>query len=609
MAGRFDPTDVEKLRDAVDIADIIGGYVNLKRGSKGDYWGRCPFHTEKTASFHVVPDRQMFYCFGCGKGGNAFNFLMEMDGVSYGEAVNMLGERYGIEVRSVGGSSESGRQSANERDQLYRVNEMAGKYYHYMLTNTNRSKDAQKAYNYLIERGITDEIIAEYNLGWAENGWDSLVKVIEKKGISLSAAESCGVILKKKSGSGHIDRFRGRIMFPIVNLSGQVVGFGGRRLDGVTDAEDAAKYVNTAETPIYSKGSMLYGLNNARQVIREHDRLFIVEGYTDLLALVQAGFREVAASLGTAFTDGQARLISRFTNNVTIVYDSDTAGVNAATKASEVLIRNSLEVKVALLPTGSDPDSLLREGGSESLATVLENGLSFVQFMLQTTTSGAKGIAPLEWDRTSKTSAAKAILAIIAGVREPVQQELLLQEASESLGVSINALEKSMSQSRSSSTVSSMPVPAKSSFSISQEEIAERDLLRNLMAYPALIQFVSSEVTPELFRNGQLREIYRQLETDYLRGEKFDVRIFPELTEDPALRAFITEAVLSAEEISEEKAREAVTKCIDSLRRRDYSTRILELEAEIRSLGSAGKPTSDKMRELVDLQRQKRMIH
>lgn len=601
MAGYFDDAFIDQVRESNNITEVVGGYITLKQKSAGDFWGTCPFHSEKTASFHVMPARQMYHCFGCGRGGNIFTFLMEMEGISFPEAIKTLAERVGIPLPRQT-STEASNRVRTERDSLYSANALAAKWFHSNLTKAPLSSKAEKALSYLQDRGISDEIIKRYMIGWAEDEWDGLIKWCSKSGISGSILHRAGLALKRKDGSGFVDKFRARIMFPIFSLSGKPIAFGGRRLEGVTPDSDDAKYVNSSDTGIFHKGENLYGLFTGRDLIRREKSCYLVEGYTDLLALIQAGVENVVASLGTALTQKQALLIGRFAQKVNIVFDSDAAGINAALRASELFTLEGMETRLIRLPDNEDPDSLLRsENGKEKLLSVLKSDSTFIQFYLE-----SAGIDRSS-GQTERLKAARDLLETINHVSNPIQKEQLLTELSQMIGVQQATLDKAVASIKSTVRQSS-DSPERRSFQVAQEQVGEVELLRALLAHPGLITETVTEMTADLIEQPHLNKLYRTLERAYLIGEKIDPSSLPEKYDDPSLRAFIAEASMDSVWMDEEEAKKALQGSMTVLQRRNLLRRHAEIEYEITQAGQQGKDTTDLLREIGQLHKKIREI-
>ena len=362
---------LEEIRNRCDIVDIISEYVPLKQAGKS-FKGLCPFHGEKTPSFMVSPEKQLFHCFGCGEGGNVFNFLMKYEKISFFEAVKMLAKKSGV---SLPVDEEKENFLNRQKERLYKLNNLTANYYRECLFKTNQGK---KIINYLKKRGINDTSVEKYKLGYAPSGWDVLTNFLKKKGYSYEELTKARIINKSKIEGKYIDYFRDRIIFPIFNLSGRVIGFGGRVLD-----DSLPKYINSPETLVYNKGSNLYSLNFAKEDIRKKGYLIIVEGYTDVLITQQYEFNNVAASLGTALTARQIDLIKRFTDMVLIAYDADSAGNMATLRSLDLLVKAGLEVKVIDLPQGYDPADFLIKKGKTPFQNLIDGSLSLIDYKLK----------------------------------------------------------------------------------------------------------------------------------------------------------------------------------------------------------------------------------
>ncbi len=368
---RFSSDLLEEIRNRCDIIDIISGYVHLKPAGKG-FKGLCPFHEEKTPSFMVSPEKQLFHCFGCGEGGNVFNFLMKYEKLSFFEAVKMLAQKSGVPLPV---DEEKENILHKKKERLYKLNDLVANYYRECLFRTNQGK---KIINYFKKRGINDTSVEKYKLSYAPPGWDALTNHLKKKGYSYEELIKAGLIKKSKIEGKYVDYFRDRIIFPIFNLSGRAIGFGGRVLD-----DSLPKYINSPETLVYNKGSNLYSLNFAKEDIRKKNYIIIVEGYTDVLITQQYGFNNIAASLGTALTTKQIDLIKRFTDTVLIAYDSDSAGNMATLRSLDLLVKAGLEVKVIALPQGYDPADFLIKKGRETFQNLIDKSLSLIDYKLK----------------------------------------------------------------------------------------------------------------------------------------------------------------------------------------------------------------------------------
>jgi DNA primase len=350
--ARISEQSIEKVRQAADIVEIVGGYVELKQRGR-NFFGLCPFHNEKTPSFSVNPDKQIFKCFGCGVGGGSINFIMEVEKLEFIDSIKKLAQNYNIILDIEGGDS---KKFSDTKSQLIAIHNYATKYYHNILL----SDKGKKAYSYLKERGLSKNIIEQFQLGFSPNSGDDLLNLLRKESFSSESMKLSGLFIK--SEKGYFNRFRSRIMFPIQNQQGDFVAFGGR----IFNKDDFAKYQNSPETPIYYKSNILYGLSQNIQSIRDKKEIILVEGYMDLLQLAQAGITNCLAISGTAFTDGHANILRRFTNKIIITFDGDDAGAKAAIKCGYMLIKNSLEPKIITPPNKMDPDDWVREKGAKA---------------------------------------------------------------------------------------------------------------------------------------------------------------------------------------------------------------------------------------------------
>jgi len=413
---------INQILDKADIAEIVSGYIPLKRAGR-NFRANCPFHHEKTPSFMVSPDKQIFHCFGCGVGGNVFGFVMKYERLEFPEAVELVANKVGVEIPKWQGADNTDRSEAVN---IHSANEAAVQFYHYTLLKTD---DAKEAVSYLKKRGIKEETIQKLKLGYAPAEWDSFLKFAKKKGFDLKMLERAGLALPKREG-GFYDRFRHRVIFPIHNNKGKVVGFGARVLD-----ETLPKYVNSPDTPVYNKGSNLYGLNLSGEQIRQKDLAIIVEGYLDFLTPFQSGVSNIVASLGTALTTEQIRLLKRFTKNITMVFDPDAAGESASLRGLDLAVSEGLNVKVVTLPAGFDPDKFVREEGVEKFLKHIDSALDFFDYKFKLLKARHKGI-----DVNSKARIAGEMLVTIAKVPNSIARSEYIKRLAVNLDVDLQAL-------------------------------------------------------------------------------------------------------------------------------------------------------------------------
>jgi DNA primase len=379
--------EVEELKSKADIYSVISNYVKLKKTGK-NYTGLCPFHDEKTPSFTVDTSKQLYHCFGCGEGGDVINFIEKIENMDFVEAVEFLAKKIGYNLKY---NYSGSRESSNIRNRLAGLNEQAKKYFNFILLN---SKNGLPSLNYLKKRGFTEDILKEFEVGFSLDSWDSLSKFAIKRGYTAEELLQCGLAIEGRSGgTGVYDRFRGRIMFPIEDIVGKTIGFGGRIISETSKTGgQKAKYINTPETRLYSKSKNIYRIYQAKNHIVEKDEVLIVEGYTDVMALFQSGIKNVVASLGTALTSDQIKILGRFTKNIVLVFDSDKAGMNASLKGVERLreynerldlyYENNLNIRVAVLEEDYDPADFILKKGKEAFIKKIEDAPGIIDFTI-----------------------------------------------------------------------------------------------------------------------------------------------------------------------------------------------------------------------------------
>ncbi len=421
------------------IVDVVGDYVQLKRRG-ANYMGCCPFHQEKTPSFSVSPAKGYCYCFGCHKGGNALNFIMEMEKIPFPDAIRHLGNRFGIEVAETVPSAEA-QQANRERENLFAITEYACRYFE---TTLKESKEGQAmGLTYLRSRGFRDDTIATFRLGYSLAQRDAFIQHATRDGYTEERMLKAGLISVSESGS-KTDKFRGRVIFPIQNPMGKVIGFGGRVLDARTKGV-TLKYLNSPETELYVKSDIVYGIYQARTAISRQDKCYLVEGYTDVISMHQAGIENVVSSSGTALTVNQIRLIKRFTENITVLYDGDSAGVHASLRGIDMILHEGMNVRVLLLPAEDDPDSFVRKHTTEEfLQYAAESEKDFISFEAE------KLMADAGTDPIRKAQTIHTLVNSIAEVQDAIKRELYVKECSKIMDVAqetlFAALQKRMTE-------------------------------------------------------------------------------------------------------------------------------------------------------------------
>lgn len=416
----IDRETVDKILDAVDIVDVVSDFVHLRRRG-ANYIGLCPFHNEKTPSFSVSRSKGICKCFSCGKGGSAVNFIMEHEQMSYYEALKYLAKKYHIEVKERE-LTDKEKQEQSERENMLVINEFAMKQFEGNIYGTDEGRNIGLSYFY--ERGFNDSIIKKFHLGYSLDNSTALYDTIKKHGFNPKYAIETGLCIHNERG--YYDRFKGRVMFPVLNIAGKVIAFGGRTLK----KDDRAKYVNSPESTIYKKSNELYGLFQAKRGIVNKDKCFLVEGYTDVLSMHQAGIENVVASSGTSLTEGQIRMIHRFTDNITVLYDGDAAGIKASLRGIDMLLAEGLNVKVLLLPDGDDPDSFAKKhSATEFQDYITAHETDFIRFKTTILLEG------LEDDPLKRAAAISDIVKSISVIPSNITRAVYTKECSDKFGI------------------------------------------------------------------------------------------------------------------------------------------------------------------------------
>ncbi|MDP3724526.1 MAG: DNA primase [bacterium] len=446
----MDPKD--EIKAKVDIVELVGEYVKLKKAGK-NFKGLCPFHTEKTPSFMVSPDRQSWHCFGCSKGGDSFSFLMEIEGMDFPEAMRTLGARVGIEIQSRNIQFES----TSIKERILAANSLAQSYFHYLLT---QHETGRRGRAYLSERGLLDETIQTFQLGYAPNSWDATSKFLQTKGFSSDELLQAGLLVPSDRGRPY-DRFRGRVMFPLRDIHGNVVGFAGRTL-----TEESAKYVNSPETPVFTKGRTLFGLDQTKQDIRTAKNAVLVEGEMDMLMAYQDGVKWTVAVKGTALTDDQIQLLKRYTHEAIVCFDPDVAGTSATLRGIERAHALGLGISVVSLPDGLDPADYIRARPG-TLTVCLGHAQGIYDFWMETIVSQFQLENP-----TQKRRAVEAFLPVLAGIENRIEQTLIVERFATLVGVDLGVVKQELARLRQPRRVdiAAPPVPPGRAFSLPKRE-------------------------------------------------------------------------------------------------------------------------------------------
>ncbi len=558
---------IEEIKNRVDIVDVISDFVSLKKSGQ-NYKALSPFGNEKTPSFFVVPAKGIFKDFSSGKGGDAFTFVMEHEKFGYTEAIRYLAKKYGVEIKEDRANLET-REEQSERESLYILMNFAKEYYKNTLMQSEEGRSI--GLSYFRERGFNDRTIEKFELGYALEGWEHFSKEAVAKGYNKELLEKTGLVVKKEDGSSY-DRFRGRVIFPVHNMVGKVIAFGARMLG---KEKNQPKYINSPETDIYHKSDVLYGLYQAKNAIRQQDVCYLVEGYTDVISMHQADVENVVASSGTALTENQIKLIRRFTENITVLFDGDAAGIKAALRGIDMILRGGLNVRVLLFPDGEDPDSFSRKVGTTEFQKYLkEHTQDFVSFKASLFAKEAAN------DPIRKAESIKEIVSSIAVIPDPIKRSVYIQETSHLLKIAesvlLTELNKILIQERRKNEKEKLreqdiPEPIEAVPDISTPvkldadslvQYQERETIRLLLNYAdsstlsndgesqqKLSDFLVHETEDVTFTNEVYKEIYDFFREHVLAGKAVDSHTLLKNGSD-AVKAVVTDLITSRYEIS-----------------------------------------------------------
>ncbi|MGE7764487.1 DNA primase [Peribacillus sp. NPDC096540] len=572
--GRIEDEKINQIREAVDIVDLIGEYVQLKKQGR-NYFGLCPFHGENSPSFSVSAEKQIFHCFGCGAGGNIFTFLMDIEGYNFVESAKVLAEKGNVPLDvEINKDSQRSNMPAGSQ-QMYEAHELLRKFYHHLLVNT---KEGQEALEYLLERGFTEETIEKFQIGYSLDSWDFVSKFLLKRGFPAEFMEQAGLIIFREKDESYFDRFRNRVMFPIMDHQGNTIAFSGRAM-----GDDEPKYLNSPETPIFNKSKTLYNFHHARPHIRKKEQAVIFEGFADCISAVRAGVENSVATMGTALTDQHIQLLKRNTDQILICYDSDSAGLNAANRAVNMLQDNDFTVKVALMPDNLDPDDYIKEFGEKSFVSeVIGASLTYMAFKMHYLRRGKN--VNNEGDRIQYI---EEVLREISRLPNAVERDHYLRQLSSEFSLSLDALEQQQRQvffaERKKGTLPPPAIQKKMTLQYEHKlkpahHNAETKLIAHMLKSRDMTFKIQQLLGQTVFHVDEHQAIITYLYAFYEDGHEPDTSFFLTYLPDPNLRRIVSEIEMMS--VNEEVTEKELTDCINQVLKYEKLLKIKEKQVE-----------------------------
>ena len=568
MAGRIPENLLEDILGRLDIVEVISSYIPLKKAGR-NFKANCPFHHEKTASFVVSQERQIYHCFGCGESGNAFKFLMRHERMEFPEAVELLAKKTGVILPEQ--DNPEAVKVASVSSQIYKINELALNFY----KNNLFASSALASREYLLKRGIKLQTIKEFHLGLATSGWDNLINFLRSKNVPLSLMEVAGLVLPKDAG-GYYDRFRNRIIFPIFDIRSRIIGFGARVQDN-----SLPKYINSPETPVYTKGKNLFGLNLSKDFIRDSDCVVIVEGYLDFMIPYQEGIKNIVASQGTALTIEQIKLFKRYTHNVVMIFDGDTAGEIATLRSLDILIDEGINVKIAPLPKALDPDALVRKEGVSSLKEKIDHACSFFDYKLKL----LKSRYDIK-DAHGKSKIASEMLSTINKFDNAILRGEYTKKLAEEIRVPENHILEELNKLKPTlpaQEINQEPVKKK------QPEInpAEKLLIKFMLEEKDLIEKIMQELSPSDFQDIRTAKIVSVMQELVLQGKNIQPSLLMNYFSEDDASQLVCETMFMPD-LNDQEREKAVSDCITRIKVNRLKSRREHLHAQIKNAQGLG---------------------
>lgn len=598
--ARIPSITVEQIKNRADVLEIVSDVVQLKQKGR-NYFGLCPFHEEKTPSFSVNPSMGIFHCFGCGKGGNAITFVMEHENIDYVEALKRLAERYGIQIEWEKGADDFQK---GETALLYEIHEIASDHYQKQLY----SSKGKKPLDYLESRGFDKNILQQFSVGFALDKWDELYSQIDLKRFNPNVLEKSGLFIKSKDKNRFLDRFRNRIMFPICNVSGRVVAFGGRTMD----PDEDAKYMNSPETPIYFKSGTIYGLEHSKTAIQQEKEVVLVEGYTDFLRFYSSGIKNVVAGSGTALNFHHARALKRFTTRTVLCYDGDDAGQKATERAGFILLKEGFDVRAVQLPADDDPDSYLKNNGVEAFRKLYREAPEFIDHYIRNHQADLKTPA-------SKTRFVETLIAEISEVKNPVTRDFIVKEVAEKLNLReeriFSQIRRAYQQKRRGTGTDNRSISSEvpELQIVTATDKAEFELSKLILTdFEEIVGFITSKVPLKVYKHSVITPIAKELYKRVQENQAITPAGLFDRDWSDQEKFYLSRLILDAESIQEHLKEEDLMKlaidCMMVLTTDQLEKSIKELRTKIKEAEKNDEDTVPLVLELSQLQKKRHEI-
>ena len=580
---------IDDIKARLSIVDVVERYVSLRRTGR-NYTGLCPFHDDKNPSMHVNEERGFFHCFSCGAGGDVFGFVMKYNNIDFMDAARELAQRAGVTLPSSSRREGNRGEDSARKKRFLEINSLVCSLYRERLRSGKGSESARK---YVQSRGIDARTVEEFGLGFAPDGWDTVVRFAGEKKIGISELEKLGLVAARKDSKGHYDWFRNRIIFPIYGMDGQVLGFGGRALD--EDGGKNPKYMNSSESPVFSKKNVFYGLYNSRSEIRKKRQAVLVEGYMDFIKLYSSGVRNVVATLGTAFTRDHATVLRRFCEEVVIVYDGDAAGISSAVRAGEILLEREVSSKICRIPDGLDPDDYVERHGAGGFLELLDAAAGVCDFIIDDTFSKYRE------KKMSSGESTRFLAELVSKTKDPIERSRALSRITGVFGIRESELLSLARVSGAGKNRGSLAPSPK----VSGGDAVERMILKILLRFPDLVDVAEAEKIGDYFENGNLKVILTRIGEVGFNDASSLISSF----EDVDTQELLSELIFSSDDLADEKTSEKILgDCVTRLELRGMNFKLGDLRDRIQKQRNSSDKEQEKklVRKYRDLEREYR---